>query len=188
MIDSVTKVMIIVGEDQKKVPIDLVKSTQPFGESFEWIQVEGKGKNALDFFIAYYLGRIISETPKKRYIVYSKDTGFDPLIGHLVVSGHDVSRIASLQLLDKKHAVQFDEKSISRAIENLEKVPASKRPKKRSGLASHLLTAFSGQMDPEKIDLLIEHLFIREIIHEERGMVKYSLEKAGEAKKTTVQH
>ncbi len=30
--------------------------------------------------------------------------------------------------------------------------------------------------------------FIREIIHEERGMVKYSLERAGEAKKTTVQH
>ncbi len=55
LIGSVTKVMIIVGEDQKKVPIDLVKSTQPFGESVEWIQVAGKGKNALDFFIAYYL-------------------------------------------------------------------------------------------------------------------------------------
>ncbi len=56
VIRKTVKVRIIVGQDQSKVPIELVQKTQPFGAAVEWIQVSGKGRNALDFFIAYFLG------------------------------------------------------------------------------------------------------------------------------------
>lgn len=91
------KVKIIVGENQTKIPIDLIQKTQPFGNSVEWIKVSGKGKNALDFFITFYLGEDVSKDQKKKFIVYSKDTGYDPLICHLKKKNINVRRIVSFQ-------------------------------------------------------------------------------------------
>jgi hypothetical protein len=43
------------------------------GKGVEWIKVNGKGKNALDFYIAYFLGVYTNEYKDKEYIIYSKD-------------------------------------------------------------------------------------------------------------------
>jgi len=76
------KVIILVGNTQSKVPIDLVMKTQPFGNAIEWIQVNANGRNALDFFIAYFLGKDTETDPLKSFIIYSKDAGYDLLISH----------------------------------------------------------------------------------------------------------
>ncbi|MEQ8237496.1 MAG: PIN domain-containing protein, partial [Syntrophomonadaceae bacterium] len=138
------KVMIIVGEDQSKVPIDLVQKTQPFGNSVEWIRVKGRGRNALDFFISFYLGKDVAAEPNKSFIIYSKDTGYDPLIGHLNSSGIKARRIVSFQELSSKKAIAIDEAGIRKVKENLKKVTPIKRPKKRSSLQAHITDLLSG--------------------------------------------
>ena len=38
---------------------------------------------ALDFALAYYVGRAVMSDPTGHFHIVSKDTGFDPLIEHL---------------------------------------------------------------------------------------------------------
>lgn len=56
---------------------------QPMGNLVEWIRVNGKGRNALDFYISFFLGRDVTKDKNKHFVIYSKDTGYDPLITYL---------------------------------------------------------------------------------------------------------
>lgn len=76
------KVFVFVGANQK-LTVDFAKALQPLGSHAEYIQISGNGSNALDFHIAYYLGRLAAADPKACFYVVSNDSGFDPLIQHL---------------------------------------------------------------------------------------------------------
>ena len=52
------RIMVFVGANQTKIPVELVSSMQSFGDKAEYVQITGSGKNALDFHIAYYLGAL----------------------------------------------------------------------------------------------------------------------------------
>lgn len=74
-------------------------------------KIEGTGKNALDFHIAFHLGRVIERSPATKCFILSKDTGFDPLVSHLNKSGLTCSRITDLMdlvelptFLDNEHS------------------------------------------------------------------------------------
>ncbi len=174
-IKKTMKVRIIMGNDQSKVPIDLVQKTQPFGSSVEWIQVSGKGRNALDFFIVYFLGVDASQNKDKSFIIYSKDTGYDPLILYLKKSGIKIKRIVSFQELAQKE-IHIDELSIKKVTESLLKVIPGKRPKKRSSLTGFVVSMLKDK-PKQDIDTVIENLFIKKVVYEENGIIKYALEK-----------
>ncbi|MFX4260743.1 PIN domain-containing protein [Pelotomaculum propionicicum] len=176
VINETFKVIIIMREDQTKVPIDLVNITQPLGNAVEWIRVNGKGRNALDFFIAFYLGKDVTANRDKTFIIYSKDTGYDPLLTHLKKSGIKARRIVSFQQLSQNKAIKIDEAGIMKLKDVLIKVPANKRPKKRNSLTSHITALFNSK-PKQYIDNLIEDLFIKKIVYEENGTIKYSLDK-----------
>lgn len=109
VINEKIKMLIIVGENQKKIPIALIQKTQPFGDSIEWMQIRSYGKkNALDFFIVYFLGNYTAKHALKEFIIYSKDTGYDPLIEYLKTKNFNVSRIINFkQFADsQKHEKQ----------------------------------------------------------------------------------
>ncbi|MDR1239596.1 MAG: hypothetical protein LBK27_05750 [Treponema sp.] len=175
------KMLIIVGENQNKIPINLIQKTQPFGNSIEWLQIKSNGKkNALDFFIVYFLGYYISTQSDKEYIIYSKDTGYDPLIDYLRVQNINVKRIVSFkqivgnnfenecEIFDKIH-----NENILKIEENLNKVEPNKRPKSKKGLVGHIKTLL--KKSDEEIEKIIEEMFIQKIIYEENGHIKYKL-------------
>ena len=175
LIKKTMKVMIIMGKNQTKVPIELVQKTQPFGNAVEWIRVNGKGRNALDFFIAFYLGKDVAADSGKTFIIYSKDTGYDPLINHLKKSGIKAKRIVSFQELGQNKAIKIDEAGVKKVKEILIKVAANKRPKKRSSLTGFIIALLKGT-PKQDIDKIIEDLFIEKIVFEENGLIKYSLD------------
>ena len=80
---GVVKIKVFVGAGQAKVPLELARALQAFGPDAEYIQIEGRGSNALDFHIAYYIGQLAAGFPEAVFHVISRDTGFDPLIKHL---------------------------------------------------------------------------------------------------------
>lgn len=77
------RIKLFLGEKQGKVPLALMQALQPFGTDVECVQIAGSGPNAVDFHVAFYIGRLASEHPEANYIIVSRDTGFDPLVRHL---------------------------------------------------------------------------------------------------------
>ena len=76
-------IKIFIGTNQTKIPIDLVLKSQELSGQVEWIQINGSGKNALDFHITFMLGRLTERDPTAVFHIISKDTGFDPLVSYL---------------------------------------------------------------------------------------------------------
>ena len=65
----------------------------------EFVKVLGPGGNALDFHIAYEIGRVLQAAPTTRCVVLSHDTGFDPLLERLRGQGFDCKRVDSMDEL-----------------------------------------------------------------------------------------
>src|SRR6185437_11162019 len=85
-------VALFFGAAQKSVPREFLKAAVKLRERFVSIDIEGQGKNALDFHIAYYLGQYLTQSAKTPCVILSKDRGFDPLIKHLGLRGFTVRR------------------------------------------------------------------------------------------------
>ena len=51
--------------------------------SVELVRLDKVGRNAVDFALAYYLGRKVLTDPTASFHVVSKDTDYQPLIEHL---------------------------------------------------------------------------------------------------------
>ena len=91
--DDKAELLIFIGKTQAKLSADLVLAVQELGPRARYIRMDGSGKNALDFHIAFYLGQLSAQEPAARFVVLSKDTGFDPLIAHLAAKKRHVRRI-----------------------------------------------------------------------------------------------
>jgi hypothetical protein len=63
------------------VNMDLFSDIERLGGQIKFFHVKNGIKNALDFQLSTYLGFIISETNKEdKYVIISKDTGFDRVV------------------------------------------------------------------------------------------------------------
>ena len=117
------RVKVFVGATQTKLPFDLVAAIQQMGERAEYIKIAGVGRNALDFHIAYYIGKLSAAHPGAYFNIISKDKGFDPLIKHLNDQKISCSRAASVleiplfkstdRLLPRQRAADFYKKRIA---------------------------------------------------------------------------
>jgi hypothetical protein len=93
--DDVT-VPFFFGASQKSVSKDFLKTALKLGPRFVPVDIEGQGKNALDFHIAFYLGEYLAKFADADCVILSRDKGFDPLVKHLVGRGFRVRRVASI--------------------------------------------------------------------------------------------
>ena len=90
------KILMFLGQNQSKVPVALSKVLQPFGPDVVYLQISGSGPNAVDFHIAFYIGRLTASHPDAKFTIVSKDTGFDPLVKHLASLRIDCKRAAAI--------------------------------------------------------------------------------------------
>lgn len=98
------QVRLFHGPNQNRFDAGMVKALQPLGSQLEYIQGERKGKNALDFHIAFYLGRMVeacraSVSPLEKtaaFIIVSKDAGFDALLDPVRDLGHRAERTPTI--------------------------------------------------------------------------------------------
>jgi hypothetical protein len=90
------KIKVFCGANQTKIPTSLVTALLPIGPDAELVLIQGSGKNALDFHIAYYIGRLSTESPGAVFYIVSNDTGFDPLVRHLKTKDIACQRVSSL--------------------------------------------------------------------------------------------
>ncbi len=79
-------ILIFFGANQKKMDIHLSESLcnlQNKVKKIHFIYVKQVGKNALDFCLAYYIGRITLEDKNADITILSKDTDYDSLISQV---------------------------------------------------------------------------------------------------------
>lgn len=75
-----SRLVVFAGEIQKKVPIEVAMGLQALGERARWVRSSGIGPNALDFHIAFEIGRMVEKGEKGPVFVLSHDRGFDSLL------------------------------------------------------------------------------------------------------------
>ena len=169
------KVLVFIGANQTKVPLDLVKTLQPMGANADYILISGNGKNALDFHIAYYLGDLANKDPEGFYHVISKDTGFDPLIAHLKSRGIYAQRSSALcdiPILGFIAPKTIDER-VDAVIKNLQS-RGNARPRKIKTLASTIHALFLKKLEQSEVDGLVGALEKRGKIVAADGNVSYT--------------
>lgn len=173
-LDESFQIVIFVGASQKSVPIELVANAQKLGGRIEWQRVDASGSNALDFFIACQLGRVLEKSPQLHCIVLSKDKGFDPLLRHLNKAGLKCKRLNSLLELDPKTAQPEEPNpNYKRVVELLGKSEKKSRPRKRKTLSQHISSMFQKKLAQSDIDRIIDILFANKLISETNGTITY---------------
>ena len=171
-LDEHFNVIIFVGLVQKTIPIELVMSAQKLGSRVEWQRVEGNGSNALDFYIACHLGRVLEKSPTQHCIVLSKDKGFDPLLRHLNKNGLKCKRINSLLELEPESAAA-EEPNYKRVLDQLGKTEKKLRPRKRTTLSTYISFMFQNNIPQADVDRIIDIFFANKLISEANNRIIY---------------
>ena len=168
------RIMVFVGANQAKIPIELVSSMQSFGDKAGYVQITGSGRNALDFHIAYYLGALTERDPKAIFHVISKDTGYDQLIRHLKGMRINVDRrkdLYDIPWLSSANSKPADEQ-LTAIVDNLS-ARGTSRPRKVKTLKNSINSLFGNKLDPEKIDSLVKDLQDRKYVVIKQENVTY---------------
>lgn len=74
----------------------LLPPLKALGDEVTLVPTVRPGKNSLDFHLIFYLGYLASRNNHCRFVVLSKDKGYDPAIEHARILGLDVVRVKKL--------------------------------------------------------------------------------------------
>jgi len=153
------KVLVFVGAKQGKVPYDMAASLQGFGDRVEYIKISGKGSNALDFHIAYYIGQLAVTEPTAYFHIISKDTGYDPLTQHLRAKKIFVNRVTTISdiPLVKISNCKSAAKRIEVVVGKLRQ-PKATKPGTVKALGRMIAALFQRQISDKEISGLINKM------------------------------
>jgi hypothetical protein len=189
-IDTKTKIIVMVGLDQENKAIEFISKIIKNVSSIELIKINGRGKNAMDFFIAFYLGKYYKEIKDSKIIISSKDKGYDPLIKHLDGCGMSIEKINVDNIVEnieskikesKTHIKKQDNKKnedennniIISYLQKQTKSQKSKRPQKLVTLENYLYTHFAQKISMEKIKKSINFMKENNYINILNNKIKY---------------
>jgi hypothetical protein len=169
-------IKVFLGNHQSKLATEFVSLLLPFGQRVELIRIEGTGHNALDFHIAYTLGRLSCEAPEAIFYVVSKDTGFEPLIRYLRKQGVRCERIISItDMAQAKSAAKLPSiaEQVTKVKANLLKRPAG-RPRTAKTLRSSINALFGKKLTTEQQEGLVAELISSGFLSELNGKITYA--------------
>ncbi|WP_295878444.1 PIN domain-containing protein [uncultured Thiohalocapsa sp.] len=170
------QVHVFVGENQTKLPFELVEAMQQLGDAARYVKISGNGRNALDFHIAFTLGELVHLDPKGYFHVISRDTGFDPLIKHLRrlgVEAHREQDLAEIPPLRTPATVAEGDK-VGVIVRNLAGRGPS-RPRKVKTLTNTIISLFKPKLEDAEAAQLIRDLKEQGYISLDGDKVAYKL-------------
>ena len=172
------KVKVFLGANQTKVNVGMARALQALGaEAVEYVTIEGNGKNALDFHVAYFIGQLAARDPNAYFHIISKDTGFDPLIRYLKsrsIFCQRSSSVADVPLVKLVNSKSLPDK-VEAIVANLTR-RKSARPRKVKTLESTIKALFQGQLADTEIAAIRDALARRGAISIDGEKVSYNLD------------
>ena len=170
------KIKVFLGATQCKISLEMVRALQAFGPDVEYIQMDGNGTNALDFHIAYYIGRLAAEYPDAYFHIISKDTGFDPLIKHLKGQGISCQRSAAvtdMPMIKVANAESVPERFEALLANLIKRKPAN--PRTVETLRNSIKAWSENKLSDHEVQALLDQLTQRGVIRVSEGKVIYEL-------------
>ena len=152
------RVVVFVGANLTRLDFAVVNAVHSLGSNGSYVQISGRGPNALDFHIAYYIGQLSATHPDAYFHIISRDKGFDPLIKHLRAKKMSCSRSASvLEMLAKstqqppqtQWAAEFYQKRIT---------SNKARPKTVKSLQSTIISHFNKRLSVIEVAKVLKAL------------------------------
>lgn len=117
---------------QKNLPLELVETLLRFdSKNVHIIKMQHTGKNALDFYLSFYLGKISEIDSYADVCILARDSGYDVLVEHLnsVYDGIDIIRAADTSQLNLNYlledVIDTDIEQTSLSIQDSQKIPCN---------------------------------------------------------------
>lgn len=179
LIEQPVSVYTFVGEHQTKVSLAFTDAMLRLRGQTRLIQISGKGPNALDFHIAYYVGELAASDPEAYFHIVSKDSGFDPLIDYLRnkhTPALRIFRITDLEMLPMLRGADIGspKERLALLTVNLQK-RSPHLPKKASSLKSLIHAHFGKKLQPHEIEQMVDTLQKKKVLSITDGIVQYHL-------------
>ncbi len=168
-------VLLFCGANQSKVPFEIAVTLQQLGPRAEYIKITGVGPNALDFHIAYYIGRLAEQDPGTFFHIVSRDKGFDPLIQHLkskkifAVRSESILEIPIVKNGGKKSPADRAEMFIGKLKE-----PKVTRPRTEKTMCSAIKAHFQPAVDESEAAQVLKAMVATGFIAVEAGKIVYA--------------
>lgn len=182
------RVLFFFGASQKSVPREFLKAALRLGERFVDIDIEGQGKNALDFHVAYYLGEYLTRSPGLECAILSRDKGFDVLVRHLAGRGFKVRHVGSLaecfppppaERPPARRATRArapaPDSALAKALKRLAGLAAGKRPQRRRGLVAELHSHLAKKLTEAEVEALVDQLAAAGKLTDTDGRITYHI-------------
>jgi len=165
------RVTVVLGEQHKRLPVDLVKKLLRHAGQIELIETGRAGKNALDFVLAQHIGAVRTADPHGYFHIVSKDKGFDALIGYLKDNGTLARRHASFS----KIPVLMNTVERVGLMSTQLKTKPDNRPGKTKTLKSYIQTIFGRSLSEAEAEDTLQGL-VREktVALSSKGEVTYA--------------
>jgi len=169
------RVMLFIGANQTKVPVETVLAMQQLGTRAEYVQIAGNGPNALDFHIAYYIGVRAALEPTAYFHIVTKDTGFDPLIQHLKSKKILASRVKAIREIPLVKAANCNslEQRIQIVVDRLAQ-PKATKPSTEKTLSRYIAAIIQQQLSDEEVAAIVDGLGKRGVISIADTKVRYA--------------
>lgn len=151
------KVLVFVGATQKKLPFEVADRIHRLGDRAEFVKISGVGRNALDFHIAYYIGKLAAADPGAFFHIISKDGGFGPLVEHLKEHNIFSARWPDIESIPAVKAVRAKSPQ-ARAALVLAKFHESPAPRSEMALRNAVAALFNKQLSDGEITAVLERL------------------------------
>lgn len=102
--ESVHVWLFLGSEQQETIPLRLCESLCRFGKKVHFVHVHNNAPSALDFYLSFYLGKIIDHDPSAIIGILSQDSGYDVLVEHVQQSlqAKHILRVSSLVELQER--------------------------------------------------------------------------------------
>jgi hypothetical protein len=170
------KVKLFLGASQAKIPVALAAALHALGTNAEYVLLESRGPNALDFHIAYYIGVLSVQDPAARFHIISRDTGFDPLIRHLKLRGVIAQRLPSITGIVSAKSVlpATSDEQLELAVAHLRKLKAAK-PRTQKTLRSTLQVLLKQELSEEQLAGLFAALCEHGIVKIDGAKLTYDI-------------
>ena len=167
--------MLFLGANDASVKRTLFTGAVKLGERLKLVEIEGSGKNALDFHIAFYLGEILARSPSAKCVVLSKDKGFEPLMKHLSARGFNVEQADTLATAKptKAKSASVEDPHYARVLKAIKKQDKRALPHTLEKLQKHVANMVKGKGVDEQVPKLVKRLFKDGLVKEDGEVLAY---------------
>ena len=155
---------LFAGKMQDKIKLVTAMAVQPLGNKVDWVRMAGSGKNALDFHLAFYLGKLFAKDPEGTYYFVSNDKGFDPLVDHVKACGGTITRIGDLKELPAPAKADITQKTPAKMTVKMMADELRARKCKTVQRVKNAIKSFFNKQDPAEVERIYDMMVKKSLL------------------------